>query len=165
MSGPCSIITITGNFCDAYECEREAVEQADHALKPDEARLGFEIKSRMSSGTTWCALSSPEHQTLCMSPRWVYLPPCSCSLPHQQLRCPRMDPRTSSRRGKMAIRLRLEMIGTRSEESKTLRIKLGAISSMLSRNRPNYKSTSIKTITEVIKFSHLNLYNSSSPMK
>jgi hypothetical protein len=51
------------------------------------------------------------------------------------------------------------------EESKTLRIKLGAVSSMLSRNRPNYKSTSIKTITEVIKFSHLSPYNSSSPMK
>jgi hypothetical protein len=32
-------------------------------------------------------------------------------------------------------------------------------------NRPNYKSTSTKTITEVIKFSHLSPYNSGSPMK
>lgn len=71
MPGPRSVITITGNFCDAYECEREAVEQADHALKPDEARLDFEIKSRMSSGTTWCALSSPEHQTMPVTPTGV----------------------------------------------------------------------------------------------
>jgi hypothetical protein len=35
----------------------------------------------------------------------------------------------------------------------------------LSQNRPNYKSTSTKTITEVIKFSHLSLCNSSSPTK
>jgi hypothetical protein len=35
----------------------------------------------------------------------------------------------------------------------------------LSRHRPNYKSTSIKTITEVIKFSHLSPYNSGSPIK
>jgi hypothetical protein len=33
----------------------------------------------------------------------------------------------------------------------------------LSRNRPNYKSTSPKTITEVIKFSNLSPYNSGSP--
>jgi hypothetical protein len=32
-------------------------------------------------------------------------------------------------------------------------------------NHPNYKSTSTKTITEVIKFSHLSPYNSGSPMK
>jgi hypothetical protein len=32
-------------------------------------------------------------------------------------------------------------------------------------NRPNYKSTSIKIITEVIKFSYLSSYNSDSPMK
>jgi hypothetical protein len=36
---------------------------------------------------------------------------------------------------------------------------------VLSRNRPNYKSTSTKTITEMIKFSHLSPYNSGSPMK
>jgi hypothetical protein len=35
----------------------------------------------------------------------------------------------------------------------------------LSRNRPNYNSTSTKTINEVIKFSHLSPYNSGSPMK
>jgi hypothetical protein len=35
----------------------------------------------------------------------------------------------------------------------------------MSRNRPNYKSTSTKTITEVIKFSHLSPYNSGSPIK
>jgi hypothetical protein len=35
----------------------------------------------------------------------------------------------------------------------------------LSRNRPNYKSTSTKTITEVIKFPHLSPYNSGSPTK
>jgi abortive infection bacteriophage resistance protein len=35
----------------------------------------------------------------------------------------------------------------------------------VSRNRPNYKSTSTKIITEVIKFSHLSPYNSGSPMK
>jgi hypothetical protein len=35
----------------------------------------------------------------------------------------------------------------------------------LSWNCPNYKSTTIKTITEVIKFSHLSPYNSGSPMK
>jgi hypothetical protein len=35
----------------------------------------------------------------------------------------------------------------------------------LSWNRPNYKSISTKTITEVIKLSYLNPYNSGSPMK
>lgn len=60
MPGPHGVITITGNFWDAYECER----QADHALIPDEARLDIKIKHRMSSGTTRCALSSPKHQTM-----------------------------------------------------------------------------------------------------
>jgi hypothetical protein len=36
---------------------------------------------------------------------------------------------------------------------------------LLSWNHPNYKSTSTKTITEVIKFSHLSPYNSGSPTK
>jgi hypothetical protein len=35
----------------------------------------------------------------------------------------------------------------------------------MSRNYPNYKSTSTKTITGVIKFSHLSPYNSGSPIK
>jgi hypothetical protein len=35
----------------------------------------------------------------------------------------------------------------------------------VSRNCPNYKSTSTKTITEVIKFSHLSSYNPGSPTK
>jgi hypothetical protein len=35
----------------------------------------------------------------------------------------------------------------------------------LSWNRPNYRSTSTKTITKVIKFSDLSPYNSGSPMK
>jgi hypothetical protein len=35
----------------------------------------------------------------------------------------------------------------------------------MSRNHPNYKSTSTKTITEMIKLSYLNPYNSGSPMK
>ena len=40
------------NFQDAYECKREAVEQDDRTLHPEEARLNFEVKSRKSSGTT-----------------------------------------------------------------------------------------------------------------
>jgi hypothetical protein len=34
---------------------------------------------------------------------------------------------------------------------------------IMSWNRPNYKSTSLKTITEAIKFSNLSPYNSGSP--
>ena len=49
---------------DAYECQREAIEQADRALNPKEARLDFEIKRRMSLGTTRCVLSSLEHRTM-----------------------------------------------------------------------------------------------------
>jgi hypothetical protein len=33
----------------------------------------------------------------------------------------------------------------------------------MSQNHPNYKGTSLKTITEAIKFSNLSLYNSGSP--
>jgi hypothetical protein len=62
MLGPQGVITIIGNFRDAYECEREGMEQVDHALIPDEARLDVEIKRRMNSGTTQCTLPSPEHQ-------------------------------------------------------------------------------------------------------
>jgi cytidine deaminase len=39
------------------------------------------------------------------------------------------------------------------------------IAKSLSQNHPNYKSTSTKTIAEVIKFSHLSPCNSSSPTK
>jgi len=56
---------------DAYECQREAIEQADRALNPKEARLDFEIKRRMSSGTTRCALSLPKHQATLIIPTGV----------------------------------------------------------------------------------------------
>jgi hypothetical protein len=71
MPGLCGVITITGNFRDAYECEREAVDQADYALNPEEARLNFEIKHRMSSGTTQCAFSSQGHQTMLITPTGI----------------------------------------------------------------------------------------------
>ena len=50
-------------FRDAYECEKRAVEQAERALILDELRPDDGIKCRMSSGTSRCALSSPEQQT------------------------------------------------------------------------------------------------------
>jgi hypothetical protein len=40
-----------------------------------------------------------------------------------------------------------------------------SLNEYLSQNHPNYKSTSIKTIIKVIKFSYLSPYNSGSPMK
>ena len=39
------------------------------------------------------------------------------------------------------------------------------LSQIVSRNRPNYKSTSTKTITEAINLSYLSPYNSGSPTK
>jgi hypothetical protein len=39
MAGPRNVITITGNFQDAYECERLAMEQAQQDLILDEPRL------------------------------------------------------------------------------------------------------------------------------
>ncbi|XP_066373813.1 uncharacterized protein [Miscanthus floridulus] len=51
MPGLRGVITITSSFRDIYECEREGIEQANHALSP-KARLDIEIRRRMSPGTT-----------------------------------------------------------------------------------------------------------------
>ena len=70
MLGLRRVITITSSFRDVYECEREAIEQANHALSP-KARLDVEIMWRMSSGTTRCPLSSTEHQTMLIMPTGI----------------------------------------------------------------------------------------------
>ena len=52
MLGPRGVITITGNFWDGYKCQREAIEQTNSTLSPEEARLDIEKKTKMSSATT-----------------------------------------------------------------------------------------------------------------
>jgi hypothetical protein len=81
LSGLCGVFTMTGNFLLAYKCEREAIEQADRAVIPDEARLDIEIKHRM--GTTRCTLipRAPDHA----SQPSRYHPPSSCYQLHRQL--------------------------------------------------------------------------------
>jgi hypothetical protein len=50
MTGPHGVITISGNFRDAYECERQVVEEAERALILDEPRPKDGIKRKMSTG-------------------------------------------------------------------------------------------------------------------
>jgi hypothetical protein len=49
MLGPYGVITITGNFRDAYECERLTVEQAQWDLILDESKHAHEDKQEMGS--------------------------------------------------------------------------------------------------------------------
>jgi hypothetical protein len=44
MSGPHGVITVTGSFQYAYECERLAVEQAQQDLILDEQKHAYEDK-------------------------------------------------------------------------------------------------------------------------
>jgi rhamnose utilization protein RhaD (predicted bifunctional aldolase and dehydrogenase) len=50
MLGPHGVITISRNFRDAYECERQVVEEAERALILDEPRPEDGIKRKMRPG-------------------------------------------------------------------------------------------------------------------
>ena len=50
MLGPRGVIIITGNFQDAYECERLAVEEAQWDLILDEPKHAYEDKQEVGSG-------------------------------------------------------------------------------------------------------------------
>lgn len=124
MPGPRGVIMIFTNFRDAYECKREAVEQDDRTLHPEEARLNFEVKRRKSSGTTRCALSSPEHQTTpvtssSISPTLLLL----SASPAPPL--PEKEPEEVRSRAIMAAKWKA--IGLRSKASEV--IKLGTVPS------------------------------------
>jgi hypothetical protein len=76
MPGPCSVITVTGSFQYAYECERLAIEQAQWYLILDEPKHADKDKHEAGSGTPRCSPRSPEHQLTPETPASV-LPPDS----------------------------------------------------------------------------------------
>lgn len=117
MPGPRGVITIAGNFKSAYECERQAVEQTERALILDEARLDVEIKCRMSSGTSRCALLSLEHQTTPATP--AYYPSSFCRRLHQRYPRPRTRSRKQNWRKKGMIRPWATALGSRPKASST----------------------------------------------
>jgi hypothetical protein len=76
MPGPHGVITVTGSFQDAYECERLAVEQAQQDLILDESNHAYEDKQETGSGMPQCSPRSPEHWLMLETPARV-LPPDS----------------------------------------------------------------------------------------
>ena len=71
-----------GNFQDAYECERLAVEQAQQDLILDELKLDDKAKQDMNSGTPRHLLQSLEHQPQLVTPASILPPdPLASTLP------------------------------------------------------------------------------------
>jgi hypothetical protein len=64
MPGPCGVITITGSFQDAYECERLAIEQAERDLILDESKHAYEDKQETGSRMPRHSPRSPEHRLM-----------------------------------------------------------------------------------------------------
>ena len=62
MPGPHGVITVTGSFQDACECERLAVEQAQRDLILDEPKHADKDKQEVGSGTPRHPPQSPEHR-------------------------------------------------------------------------------------------------------
>lgn len=60
--GPHGVITVVGNFQDAYECERLAMEQAQQDLILDEPKQANEDKQEVGSGTPRCLPQFLENQ-------------------------------------------------------------------------------------------------------